>query len=327
MPLPLNLDKALSFGKQVANNIAKSISKAAAGASVAIATSYNRVVATVANSNNPVITTIKWLALAGVVVTGISLVAIGGILAFSAIASLGTIGALTASFLVAGAIGFTLTQVVSTVINTTNFVFNFNANQSDAELDAALLAKVESFYGLLGSTVGSSMGYLVCGAIPGAIAFAFNPAVGAAIMRDLDDDARDEIYGHINSISRMAFQTLVNATLANKFKSARRFLKKNPNNPFARGVRKLLGEENWQKWGDSNRPSFTIHQDVIEKRIEAISDKGQRQFFEEALEEFADTCMESGYIVANTLDSHMAAQALMRQATLGNPTDVSISFA
>jgi hypothetical protein len=316
MPLPLNLDKLLSFGSQVTKNIANGLK----GFSKQIETKFGGL-------GVAAVTTVKFLTIAGAVVVGVSLVVIGGILAVSAIASLGTIGALTVSFLAAGAIGFTLTQVVSVVANTTNFVFNFNANASDAELDAALEAKIESFYGLLGSAVGSSMGYLVCGALPGAIAFAFNPAVGAAIMRDLDDDARDEVYQHVNSISRMAHQTLINATLADKFKSSRRFLKKNPNNVFAKGVKKLMGEENWKKWGESNRPSWTIHQDVIEKRIEAIPDKGQRQFFEEALEEFADTCLEASHIVANTLDSQMASQALMRTATLGRPADVRISFA
>jgi hypothetical protein len=315
MPLPLNLDKLLSFGSQVTKNIAKAFSNFSKQIEIKLG-----------GLGSAAITTIKVLTIVGAVAVGASLVIVGGILAISAIASLGTIGALTASFLLAGAIGFTLTQVVSIVASTTNFVFNFNVNASDAELDAALEAKIESFYGLLGSAVGSSMGYLVCGALPGAVAFAFNPAVGAAIMRDLDDEARDEVFQHVNSISRMAHQTLINATLADKFKSSRRFLKKNPDNIFAKGVKRLMGEENWKKWGESNRPSWTIHQDVIEKRIEAIPDKGQRQFFEEALEEFADTCLEAAHVVANTLDSQMAAQALMRSATLGNPTDVKISF-
>jgi hypothetical protein len=316
MPLPLNLDKLLSFGSRVSQNISKTLK----GLS-------NRIDTTFKGLGSAAVTTIKFLAIGGVVVTGVSLVIIGGILAVSAVASLGTIGALTVSFLAAGAIGFTLTQVVSVVSNTINFVFNFNVNASDEELAAALEAKIESFYGLLGAAVGSSMGYLVCGALPGAVAFAFNPAVGAAIMRDLDDEAKDEIFQHVNSISRMAFQTFINANLAERFKSSRRFLKKNPNNPFAKAVKKIMGEENWKKWGESNRPSWTIHQDVIEKRIEAIPDKGQRQFLEEALEEFADTCLEASHIVANTLDSQMAAQALMRTATLGRPTDVRISFA
>ncbi|MGI8502047.1 MAG: hypothetical protein ACR2LR_13050 [Hassallia sp.] len=316
MPLPLNLDKLLSFGNQVSRNISNTLK----GLS-------NRIDTTFKGLGAASITTIKFLTIAGVVATGVSLAIVGGILAFSAVASLGTIGALTVSFLTAGAIGFTLTQVVNMVVNTTNFVFNFNVNASDAELDAALEAKVESFYGLLGSAVGSSMGYLVCGALPGAIAFAFNPAVGATIMRELDDEAKSEVYGHINAISRMAHQTLINATLTDKFKSSRRFLKKNPNNLFAKGVKNLMGEDNWKKWGESNRPSWTIHQDVIQKRIEAIPDKGQRQFFEEALEEFADTCLEASHIVANTLDTQMAAQALMRSATLGNNTDVKITFA
>ncbi len=314
MPLPLIIDKAVSLGKLAAQKVLD----------LANSPTAQRIGASIKSKGAIVIKN----AAIGLLVTGaIAIAATGGILAIAGLAGLGTVGALTVSLLGAGAIYFSVTQIVSIVASTTNFVVNFDVNQTDQQLDQILIQKLESFYGLLGQVVGSSMGYLVCGAIPGALSFAFNPAVGAAIMRDLDDDARSEILGQVNVIARTAFQTMINAELVNRFKSSRRFLKKNPNNPFAKAVRGILGEENWKKWGDANNSSFTIHQNIIEKRIQAIPDKGKREFFEQALEGFADSCLESGYIVANNLDSQLAAQALMRQNLLGRPTDVQISFA
>lgn len=157
MPLPLIIDKLLSFGKRVADKIASSVSNLT-----------SRITTKLGKLGEATVTVVKSLALVGAVAAGVSLVVVGGVVAISAIASLGTIGALCASFLVAGGIAFTLTQVVSTIVQTSNFIVNFNINKSDSELDQELISKLESFYGLLGNVVGSSMGYLVCGALPGA---------------------------------------------------------------------------------------------------------------------------------------------------------------
>ncbi|MBG1268250.1 hypothetical protein [Nostoc sp. WHI] len=330
MPLPLTIDKALSFGKQASITILQIFSPGfgflARTADNAVAVEERLTTQQKNTTFGKAVTFIKNYSLTSLAAALGGAIVVGGGVALAGLASLGTVGVLSAGMIGAGIIGFSLTQLISTVASTSNFVLNFDINQTDAQLDQLLAQKIQGFYGLLGTTVGTSMGYLVCGAIPGAVSFAFNPAVGAAIMRDLDDDARSEILGQVNVIARTAFQTMINAELANRFKSSRRFLKKNPDTGFSKIVRSIIGEENWKKWGDSNNSSFTIHQNIIEKRIEAIPDKGKREFLEQALEGFADSCLESGYIVANNLDSQLAAQALMRQNLLGRPTDVSISF-
>lgn len=247
-------------------------------------------------------------------------------LGMSAFGALRSVGLLTAGLMLAQLGMGLLSNIWSAAISTTHFLLNFNLNVTDDELDAQLLASIQGFYGLLGSAVGSATGFLVCGAIPGALSFAFNPGMGAALMKDLDEEGRAEVLGHVNGIARRAFQTLINAEIMNKFKSTRRFLKKNPDNKFAQFMKRILGEENFKKWGDSNRPSFTIAEDVIKKRIDRIPDPGQKQFLENALEEFGDSCMEAGYIVANNFDSQLAAYSLMQRQILGKPVDVIVTF-
>lgn len=314
MPLPIAIGAAVLMGAKVAVAIgARLVAKAAAalvvrGVGGALVRVGGRFL--VRNVGRIAVGTIK---------SGFKLGA-------KAFGSLKSIGLLTGGLLLAQMAGGLLSTVWSVITNTAQFVLNFNLNISDEELDQQLQAEIKSFYGLLGSAVGSATGYLVCGAIPGALSFAFNPGVAAALMRDLDDEARAEVLGHVNRISTRAFQTLVNNELRNKFKSTRRFLKKNPDNKFSQFMRKVLGEENWKKWGESGRPTFTIAQDVVEKKIESIPDEGQRQFLENALEEFGDTCMESGYIIANNFDSYLAANALMQRSVIGRPVDVVIRF-
>lgn len=248
----------------------------------------------------------------------------GAILAFKAVAAV--VGITTASVMLATVLTGLITLLWGTIVNTVNFVINFNLNISDEELDKQLVARLNAFYGLLGGVVGSATGYLVCGAIPGSVAFAFNPGVAAAAMKELDEEAREEVLQQVNVIARTAFQTLINAELSNKFKSVRRFLRLNPSNPFAKAMRKILGDENFKKWGESNRPAFTISQDIIQKRIDSIKDQRLKDFLENALENFSDSCIESGFILANNFDSQLAAYSLMNRAVLGQSTDVIITF-
>ncbi|BAZ50511.1 hypothetical protein NIES4103_31270 [Nostoc sp. NIES-4103] len=314
MPLPIAIGAAVLMGAKVAVAVgAKLVAKAATAVFVrGVGGALVRVGAR--------------LAIRKVGLIAVTVIKSGLKLGLRAFGSLKTIGLLTGGLMLAQLAGGLLSTVWSTIVNTTQFIVNFNLNTSDEELDQQLINEINSFYGLLGSAVGSATGYLVCGAIPGSLSFAFNPGVAAAIMRDLDDDARAEVLGHVNNITRRAFQTLINNELRNKFKSTRRFLKKNPDNKFSQFMKKMLGEENWKKWGESNRPSFTITQDVIEKKIEQVPDPGQRQFLENALEEFSDTCMESGFIIANNFDSQLAAYALMQRNIIGRPVDVVIRF-
>jgi hypothetical protein len=217
--------------------------------------------------------------------------------------------------------------LVGSTVNTFNFAVNFNINSTDDELLKQIEEKINNFYGLFGSAVGSSLGYLMCGALPGSIAFAFNPAVGALIMKDLDEDARGEVYAQAGNIGRLSFQTLVNAELTRQFMNARRYLKRDPNHPVSKILKNVMGKETFKKWGESNQPSFTISENVINKAIDNnIKDKGLKQFTEQLLENFTESCIESGFIIAQNLDSAIAANVLAQRQIIGKPVEVSIQL-
>ena len=217
--------------------------------------------------------------------------------------------------------------LLSSTINTTNFIVNFNINASDEELLKQIESRINSFYGLFGAAVGSSLGYLMCGALPGTVAFAFNPAVGALIMRDLDEEARSDIYAQAGAIGRLSFQTLVNAELTRQFMNARRYLKRDPNHPVTKILKNIMGKKTFENWGKSNQPSFTISENVINKSIDDnIKDKGLKQFTEELLENFTEACIESGFLIAQNLDSAIAANVLAQRQIIGKPVEVSIQL-
>lgn len=208
-------------------------------------------------------------------------------------------------------------------VRTTQFVFNFNWNQTDKELTEKLKGQMESLYSLTGGLLGASMGYLVCGALPGAASFAFNPAVARAVLDEVGDEAKDELLGQMAQCANTAFQTLVNAVVTKSFMGARKWLKR-PGTPIYNVLQAQLGE-NFTKWGDAERPSFSFNQ-AIENRVEKIKDPSLRNFTEEFLENFSDSCLEASYVVVNTIESQMAAQKLMQKQLLGQQQTIAINF-
>lgn len=234
------------------------------------------------------------------------------------------IGYLTSNLFVKIGIITSLPALFGTAVRTYQYVYNFNWNQTDQELDSKLKSQMESLYGLTGGLLGSSVGYLVCGALPGATAFAFNPTMARAIMQDLGDEAKDELMGQLAQCSQTAFQTLVNAVITKSFQGTRKWLKR-PGTPIYNILVAALGDDNFTKWGDSNRPSFSFAE-AVETRVENIKDPRLRNFTEEFLENFSDSCLEASYTVVNTIESQMAAQKLMQQQLLGQQRTVAISF-
>lgn len=205
-----------------------------------------------------------------------------------------------------GVVG-SLPALYQNFVQSVSFIANFNWNITDKQLTEQLTGQLNQLYSLTGGVVGRSLGYLVCGALPGTLAFAFNPVVAAAIFQELGEEAKDEICAQLTTIKQTSFRLLVNQALAQSFMGTRRWLKR-PDSPFYGILKSLLGE-NFTKWGDANRPAFTIN-GAIEERIESIKDPKLRSFVEEAYEEFTDACVEAGEIVVEGWAASMAVNRL-----------------
>jgi hypothetical protein len=269
----------------------------------------------------------KWTLLniagAGILIIGAKILSIGG----AALWGLGAVGKFAVSTLGIMA-AFTAAPMAITFLQQSlqlsGQVINFDINQTDDQLYKQLEQRMNSMYGLLGTAVGSAMGWLVCGALPNSVAFKFNKAVATAIAQDLDEEARQELYSHIGSIIRLSSQTLINTELVNRFTSTRRELKRNPDSAFAKFIRKVIGEERFKKWGDANQQPWTIKKDIIDKQGEKIKDPNWKLFYDNTLEGFSDSCMEASFIVANNIDTYIATQKIARSNTLGKIQTVRI---
>jgi hypothetical protein len=252
---------------------------------------------------------------AGTIITGISLGIIGvfGLIAFGG-------WLLTLPLLLALGVIASLTAVLFFVISAINYVWNFNWAISDTEIEAQIKESFNIFYGLLGETMGKSVGYLVCGGLPGSLAFAFNPAVAAVIMKDLTTEAQQELIGEIANLARTVLGTFANALFLKGFKSARKWIKR-PGSPMHDVLKKAMGKKNFEEWGKRQGNQYTLSGQV-DQRVEQIKDPRLRNFTREFLQGFSQGCLSGMSIVTNNVDAYMAASRLMREESVVATTNV-----
>lgn len=257
---------------------------------------------------------------------GIAVGTIAGVAAIFFLAPLFAAGVgafLSAGLLVKIGVLLTLSVIFGAVMAVTRIIYNFNWAEDDKSLDAEVKAAYDGLYGLAGGFLGKSLGFLVCGAIPGAVAFAFNKGVASAIFETLNEEAQEELLSSLSALANATFRTYVQAQIKKQFKSARRYLKKRPNHPISKILREKMGEKNFAEWGQKEGQTFSLSGQV-EQRVENIKDPRLRTFTEEFLEEFGDTCSDTLYNTVNTMESTLAAQEMIRRRSSGIDADESL---
>lgn len=247
-----------------------------------------------------------------------------------------------------GFISWSFTTIVQWIQQTTQFVWNFDWNKSDSALDDAISAQYMGLLTQAGSTLGASLGWLVCGLAPGAIMFVFNEPLGVYILNHVGEEALEELIPQIGALVRSTLRTVTRHALIATYKRLRKKLvganeyaprtdadiEKQYNDQVTAGtitqnqakdsIEKAKRIRDAAKGGFERKPySFAKR---FEDWKEANIPQKLQDFAEELVEEFSDSCFEAMYCVAGGLDSYVAMQRVTRAAVLGNQTGVRITF-
>jgi hypothetical protein len=210
-------------------------------------------------------------------------------------------------------IGISFTALWSLIVASVQFVWNFNWNITDKELDQQLQNSFNVLASMLGGTLGNAFGYLACGVLPGAIIFSFNEPLGAYVLANVAEEFAEELIANINVLIRYCFISGVQALLMWAFKSIRKLIKSNV--AFVEAVFGTKAAKAIQAWGEPNSKPWSFAK-TVDDAVESIPNTAVRNFIEEFLEEAWEGCVEAGYVVANSLDSYIAQQKLASQQQL-----------
>jgi len=250
------------------------------------------------------------LALGVVVVVGAEVIGalVGGIagLASLNLIELGTVA--LQGLLVAGTIGSLLRFAIRGV----QFLWRFNFNITDKQIVAQQKSLIDSLYGQAGSTIGSAIGSLFCGAAP--VEFLkrnklvkVNPVMLAKLREVSKFDPHSDEYGEIYEEVMENAKALVNAgtrvasqwIFLESYKNVRKWIKAGSN---AINLKKFLpGLDNIiQKWGEEGSQPWSFAS-AMEEAIESIDDQRLQTFTEELVESFMESCTESAMVISYAL--------------------------
>lgn len=237
--------------------------------------------------------------------------------------------------IIGGAMTWTATKIWQVITSAFIFAWNFNWNMPDEDFIQAWKNAEIAWYGQLGETLGTALGWLTCGLAPAAVIYTFNPALAAHILLNVGEEAYDEMIGELATLSNIYARNAANRAMGELF-IAFRWMVKNVANGEERSslAEGLVGnvldafpklKEGAKKWGEKGSKPWILSQ-VVEEAIENLPiETKYQEMLEEMIESFGDSCLEAGYVVAGAIDEWIANQKLVNEATQGQPNTVVIT--
>ncbi len=175
-------------------------------------------------------------------------------------------------------------------------LINFNWNQTDADLEKRIETAQAQLWSVSGGTLGSLLGTTLCGIAPGVRIMRVNPSKLAAI-KEVNEELYEEALPQIRNLINATIRVGNVKAFVEIYKNSRKFLKS-----LSPTINKipLIGEPiaSWlDKWGAPDAKPWSINSGV-QSVIKTISDENIREFYEEAWEEFLESCQESIFVLS-----------------------------
>lgn len=228
-----------------------------------------------------------------------------------------------------GIIGLGLRGILDVFWASFDYIWTFNWNITDAELDRSIEYLKLRIAGQLGETAGNLVGYIVCGVIPSIGIMVLNEPLGLYLLQQVGEEALDEFLSNIRILLRTSLYGLVQSAWITMFKNTRRVAKravKDPDSAISQLGKRIFGsnfDTAIKQWGEEgSKPwSFAIQK---ERKRDEIKDPLEREFWEGADEGFADACRDASYVIADGLDAWAVEQRMQREREQG--TQHAIEF-
>lgn len=208
------------------------------------------------------------------------------------------------------------------------YIWHFDWNASDEEMDNALKAAWDAFGGQLGGLAGKAAGSLfVLGG--GAVLFGFNEALGLHVLREVGSEAFDDMVASAAPVMESAKNLGMRAAFNSTYKAIRDSMGMNPDSFYETDEelveKQLRGEITFEqrmkarKGRDAlkaERKPYTFAEN-FEKWIETFPEGFIRNWVENFFEEGIETIQELGYVAFSAVDSHIAAHKMGTKVATG----------
>lgn len=162
------------------------------------------------------------------------------------------------------------------------FIYNFDWNISVESIRASQQAAMFRVVNQLGETAGMALGGIVCSALPGMANVEVDAKIIAKTWYLINDDVKEEILDSYTDLILAAKNAASFMAFLEVFKNTRDFVRNNVKTGIASIDNKIAS------WGVSGEP--WILSEKFEETIESIPNDKVREFTENLLDGFIETC-------------------------------------
>lgn len=222
-------------------------------------------------------------------------------------------------------LNFSITGLWQKAVATYQFIFNFNINATDKQLEDQIKAAEIALAGARGALKGTTLGYLVCGIAPTATIAVVNEPLALYLLAKVGEEAAEEIASKAAALINLQNQKNAQTAFYHFFKNNRAIIR----NAILGSAKVLqffrvpIDDEAIEKANKQRDQPWSLA-NAMDESIERIADPSQRAETEEFWEEFGEACIEAGYIVAGGLDSWILQQRVERGSDAPADEDVII---
>lgn len=250
--------------------------------------------------------------------------------------------------LVSKFVSWSLSTIWSWAVATFQYLWYFDWNMTDEKIDETIKSQYTALITQTGGVLGSMAGWLVGGVLPGTVLFVFNEPLGVHVLNEVGEEALEELAPVIGGLIRSTLRTLTRHAMLATYKRARNYLVgKNPLYQYSEDELKQQAAAKVSS-GQWSQQQATDYIEKTKRVQQASKDNFQRKPWsfqkqfeqwrentfpdwaqeaaEEFVEEFSEAVIESGYVVANSIDSYVAKQKVAAPAILGQQRIVSLTF-
>lgn len=202
-----------------------------------------------------------------------------------------------------------ISQIWSTAVQAYHFVWNFNINSTDKELDAQIKQAEIAIAGARGRLRGVTAGFLVCGILPTAALAVFNEPLALYTLKEVGEEAAEEITSAAAALMQLTTQAKIQKAFNTFFKNHRDLVRAGILG-FAKGAQFFgvpIDDQAIAKANKQRNEPWSLAS-AMDESIERIGDPVKKAETEEFWEEFGEACIEAGYVVASSIDSWILQQ-------------------
>ncbi|OKH39077.1 hypothetical protein NIES2119_08075 [[Phormidium ambiguum] IAM M-71] len=207
---------------------------------------------------------------------------------------------------------FTITKIVQLAFTAIEYLWRFDWNISDENINKQIESKFNTLMGSVGGALGTTIGGTTC-----TLGMLYIYPQALMFVDEIGGELWEEIASAWTAVLNLGARLAAETIFLNGYKSVRNWLKKS-------GVAaQILGEEKAKKWGNSRHVVSMAK--TWENIVESIKPEWMKQFVEELTEEGYESCKEFALIVANRADQAIGIQkAGLKKAVLGKEQIIEI---